>query len=105
LCCERTANDSQPSSTVNNSSAAPASEEAPPEQDTPLPEATPRPCLAEDMEAVGHLAMGLSPVVPVLVTTAVIAGIGNGLESVCGNSLLQRAAHRSSPSVWSWASC
>jgi hypothetical protein len=35
-----------------SSSAARASEKAPPEQDAPLPEATERPCLAEDMEAV-----------------------------------------------------
>ncbi|MDQ3786951.1 MAG: MFS transporter [Actinomycetota bacterium] len=42
------------------------------------------------VQAAGHLAMGLSPVVAVLVATAVIAGAGNGMESVCGNSLLQR---------------
>lgn len=40
-------------------------------------------------QAVGHLAMGLSPVVVVLVIGALIAGFGNGLESICGNTLLQ----------------
>jgi MFS family permease len=55
--------------------------------------------LAVVVQAVGHLAMGLSPVVAVLVTTAVIAGIGNGLESVCGNSLLQRSTPQESLGV------
>jgi MFS family permease len=55
--------------------------------------------LAVVVQAAGHLAMGLSPIVAVLVTTAVIAGIGNGLESVCGNSLLQHSTPRESLGV------
>jgi MFS family permease len=55
--------------------------------------------LAVVVQAAGHLAMGLSPVVAVLVTTAVIAGVGNGLESVCGNTLLQRGTPQESLGV------
>jgi MFS family permease len=55
--------------------------------------------LAVVVQAVGHLAMGLSPAVAVLVTAAVIAGLGNGMESVCGNSLLQRSAPQESLGV------
>jgi MFS family permease len=51
------------------------------------------------VQAAGHLAMGVSPVVAVLVAAAVVAGIGNGMESVCGNSLLQRSTPQESLGV------
>jgi MFS family permease len=49
-------------------------------------------CLGVLTQAAGHLFMGLSPAVAVLVVAAVVAGAGNGMESVCGNTLLQRGA-------------
>jgi MFS family permease len=48
------------------------------------------------VQAAGHLFMGLSPVVAVLVVAAVVAGVGNGMESVCGNTLVQRGTPRES---------
>jgi hypothetical protein len=45
-------------------------------------------------QAAGHLTMGLSSVVVVLVLGALVAGFGNGLESICGNTLLQGDARR-----------
>jgi MFS family permease len=50
-------------------------------------------------QAVGHFSMGLSPVVGVLVLGALIAGFGNGLESICGNTLLQGDTPRESIGV------
>jgi len=47
-------------------------------------------------QALGHLAMGLAPVVAVLLSGAVVAGFGNGLENVCANTLLQRTARKDS---------
>jgi MFS family permease len=44
------------------------------------------------IQAAAHLGMGLSPAVAVLVLAGVVAGVGNGMESVCGNTLLQRGA-------------
>ncbi len=52
--------------------------------------------IAVVVQAAGHLAMGVSPAVAALVTAAVVAGVGNGMESVCGNSLLQRSTPRES---------
>lgn len=40
-------------------------------------------------QAIGHLAMGVAPAVLVLVLGALVAGLGNGFESICGNTLLQ----------------
>jgi MFS family permease len=50
-------------------------------------------------QAAGHLTMGLSPVVVVLVLGALVAGFGNGLESICGNTLLQGNAPKESLGV------
>lgn len=47
-------------------------------------------------QAVGHLAMGLAPAAAVLLSGAVVAGFGNGLENVCANTLLQRTAPKES---------
>jgi MFS family permease len=51
------------------------------------------------VQAAGHLLMGLSPVVAVLVVAAVVAGAGNGMELVCGNTLLQRGTPQESLGV------
>jgi MFS family permease len=50
-------------------------------------------------QAAGHLTMGLSSVVVVLVLGALVAGFGNGLESICGNTLLQGNAPKESLGV------
>lgn len=51
------------------------------------------------VQAAGHLVMGLAPVVAVLVAAALIAGIGNGMESVWGYTLLQRSTPQESLGV------
>ncbi|SDM40782.1 MFS transporter [Allokutzneria albata] len=50
-------------------------------------------------QTAGHLTMGLAPVVGLVVLGALVAGLGNGLESVCGNTLLQRDAPKESLGV------
>ncbi|MCP3804836.1 MFS transporter [Allokutzneria sp. A3M-2-11 16] len=50
-------------------------------------------------QAAGHLVMGLAPLAAVVVLGALVAGVGNGLESVCGNTLLQRDAPKESLGV------
>jgi MFS family permease len=45
-------------------------------------------------QAAGHLTMGVAPVVQVLLLGGVTAGLGNGLETVCGTTLLQRLVDR-----------
>ncbi|MER6442777.1 MFS transporter [Streptomyces sp. NPDC001185] len=47
-------------------------------------------------QAVGHLMMGFAPVLLVLVGAAVIAGYGNGLESISGMTLLQNKGEATS---------
>ncbi len=47
-------------------------------------------------QAAGHLTMGMAPVAPVLLVGGVTAGLGNGLESVCGTTLLQRTVDKKS---------
>jgi len=50
-------------------------------------------------QGVGHLVMGLTPALLLLVVGALVAGFGNGLESVCGTTLLQRSAPKESLGV------
>ncbi|WP_168200554.1 MFS transporter [Allokutzneria sp. NRRL B-24872] len=50
-------------------------------------------------QMAGHLTMGLAPVTAVVVLGALVAGFGNGLESLCGNTLLQRDAPKESLGV------
>ncbi len=47
-------------------------------------------------QAGGHLAMGLAPAPPLLLAGGLTAGLGNGLETVCGTTLLQRTADKKS---------
>lgn len=49
-------------------------------------------CLGVLVQAVAHLLMGLSPAIALLIASGVVAGLGNGMESVCGNTLIQRGA-------------
>ncbi|MDX2547621.1 MFS transporter [Streptomyces sp. WI04-05B] len=44
------------------------------------------------LEALGHLAMGLSPMVSWLVVAAFVGGFGNGVEAISGTTLLQRSS-------------
>lgn len=56
-------------------------------------------CLGVVVQAVAHLLMGLSPAIALLIAAGVVAGLGNGMESVCGNTLLQRGAPEQSLGV------
>ncbi len=47
-------------------------------------------------QAAGHLTMGVAPMAPALLVGGVTAGLGNGLETVCGTTLLQRAVDKKS---------
>ncbi|WP_328847621.1 MFS transporter [Streptomyces sp. NBC_00258] len=42
------------------------------------------------LQALGHLFMGFSPVVLILVCAAAIAGFGNGMEAISGMTMLQQ---------------
>ncbi len=44
------------------------------------------------VQVVGHLGLGLSPWLAVAAVMALVMGVGNGLESVVGSTLLQNAA-------------
>jgi MFS family permease len=44
------------------------------------------------VQVVGHLGLGLSPWLAIAAVMALIMGVGNGLESVVGSTLLQEAA-------------
>lgn len=50
-------------------------------------------------QAAGHLTMGVAPAPPVLLAGGLTAGVGNGLETVCGTTLLQRTVDRKSLGV------
>lgn len=50
-------------------------------------------------QAAGHLTMGVAPAPPVLLAGGLAAGVGNGLESVCGTTLLQRLVDKRSLGV------
>jgi MFS family permease len=50
-------------------------------------------------QAAGHLAVGLSPVVGVLMLGTLVVGYGNGLEAVYGHTLVQRGSPKESLGV------
>jgi MFS family permease len=50
-------------------------------------------------QAAGHLAVGLSPVVAVLMLGTLVVGYGNGLEAVYGHTLVQRGSPKESLGV------
>lgn len=50
-------------------------------------------------QTAGHLTMGVAPTTPVLLAGGLTAGVGNGLETVCGTTVLQRGVDRKSLGV------